>query len=281
MALMNSDLPKLVELLNLIDIRVKVRRHEAADWVSLDEVLLEGEIGLEIDTGNYKWGNGSSGWNSLPYAGSGDIAAAIHAAAVKSAPVGADEFAIADSEDAYGLKKLSLADLKSALVGDTGGIGMTLLGAATVAGSAATVLTLSGLDLSLYRSFTIIMRMKNAVASASDLSMYFNGDTTPSNYTRQSLNADGGTVSAARANTAQFGTIPASSTFTSRLEIINDSDGKPRVFSYGNRDGATVLKLSYFNVAWNTAANITSISVSASVANSLAVGSEFAVFGLS
>lgn len=67
MSLTNEDLPKLVELLNLIDIRVKVRRKTAAGWTSSNEVLLSGEWGKETDTGKMKQGDGTTAWNSLPY----------------------------------------------------------------------------------------------------------------------------------------------------------------------------------------------------------------------
>jgi len=69
MALADSDMAKLVEMLNLIDIRVKVRRKLASDWVTSDEVLLSGEWGKEIDTDKMKQGDGVTGWNSLEYFG--------------------------------------------------------------------------------------------------------------------------------------------------------------------------------------------------------------------
>lgn len=67
MALNDADLPKLIELLNQIDIRFKWRRKTAAAWTASNEVLLEGEAGLETDTGKFKIGNGADGWNSLAY----------------------------------------------------------------------------------------------------------------------------------------------------------------------------------------------------------------------
>ena len=71
MALNDSDLPKLVELLNLIDLRFKVRRRTAAEWTTLNEILLDGEWGKETDTGKMKQGDGSTAWNSLDYFSSG------------------------------------------------------------------------------------------------------------------------------------------------------------------------------------------------------------------
>ena len=67
MALTSADLPKLVELLNLIDIRVQVRRKTAAAWTASDEVLLAGEWGKETDTGKLKQGDGVTTWNTLTY----------------------------------------------------------------------------------------------------------------------------------------------------------------------------------------------------------------------
>lgn len=52
---------------DVIDYRFRMRRGLAATWASLNDVLLDGEIGLERDTGKIKIGNGSTPWNSLPY----------------------------------------------------------------------------------------------------------------------------------------------------------------------------------------------------------------------
>lgn len=53
------------------NIRFAVRRRLAADWTSLNEVLLLGEIGLERNTRKFKFGDGVTPWNSLPYYGDG------------------------------------------------------------------------------------------------------------------------------------------------------------------------------------------------------------------
>lgn len=67
MALQQSDMPTLVDMLNKIDIRVQVRRKTAAEWTSSNEVLLTGEWGKETDTGKMKQGDGSTVWNGLDY----------------------------------------------------------------------------------------------------------------------------------------------------------------------------------------------------------------------
>ena len=47
--------------------KIQIRRDTAANWTSVDPVLANGEMGLETDTGKFKWGNGSSAWTALAY----------------------------------------------------------------------------------------------------------------------------------------------------------------------------------------------------------------------
>jgi len=51
--------------------RIRVRRGTAAEWTSANPVLVSGELGLELDTGKIKGGDGVTAWSSLPYSGSG------------------------------------------------------------------------------------------------------------------------------------------------------------------------------------------------------------------
>jgi hypothetical protein len=48
-------------------IKLQIRRGTAANWTSSDPTLLEGEIGYELDTGNWKVGDGTTSWQTLPY----------------------------------------------------------------------------------------------------------------------------------------------------------------------------------------------------------------------
>lgn len=50
-----------------IDYRFVLRRGLAAEWAAQNGVLLEGEFGLELDTGRVKLGDGATAWNALPY----------------------------------------------------------------------------------------------------------------------------------------------------------------------------------------------------------------------
>jgi hypothetical protein len=48
-------------------VHLKQRRDLAANWTSADPILLEGEIGYEVDTGWHKIGDGTTAWASLGY----------------------------------------------------------------------------------------------------------------------------------------------------------------------------------------------------------------------
>ena len=52
---------------------IQLRRDTAANWVTANPVLHDGEIGIETDTRKRKCGNGTTAWNSLPYMFSDDL----------------------------------------------------------------------------------------------------------------------------------------------------------------------------------------------------------------
>ena len=62
-------------------VRIRIRRDMAANWASVNPVLLGAEVGLETDTLKVKIGDGTSAWNSLAYwdaGGGGGAAAYVH-----------------------------------------------------------------------------------------------------------------------------------------------------------------------------------------------------------
>lgn len=54
-------------------VRLQLRRGIADDWFDANPTLAAGEIGIETDTNTFKFGNGSTPWNSLAYALSGTV----------------------------------------------------------------------------------------------------------------------------------------------------------------------------------------------------------------
>lgn len=50
-------------------IRIQLRRDTALNWTTVNPILAEGEVGLELDTDKFKIGNGLDPWVLLPYGG--------------------------------------------------------------------------------------------------------------------------------------------------------------------------------------------------------------------
>lgn len=59
-----------------IQARLVARNDTAEHWTAQNPVLLQGEMGVETDTGKFKFGDGSAPWNDLSYvleSGSGGL----------------------------------------------------------------------------------------------------------------------------------------------------------------------------------------------------------------
>ncbi len=50
-----------------VNVKLRLRTDSAVNWLTINPVLLKGEIGVEEDTGRIKIGNGKSAWAVLPY----------------------------------------------------------------------------------------------------------------------------------------------------------------------------------------------------------------------
>lgn len=53
---------------NTLTARIQIRNDTAANWTQQNPILLKGEIGIEIDSKKFKFGDGVSNWNDLQYA---------------------------------------------------------------------------------------------------------------------------------------------------------------------------------------------------------------------
>lgn len=157
---------------------------------------------------------------------------------------------------------------------------MEHLGTATVEGAAATDLTISGLDLSAYTAFKVIAKLKNATASVPSISLYYNADTTATNYHSQNFTSSNTSNTGSRANDAILSSIAANALADFTADITSDVDGKPRA-TFSFCEGVTTgIRYRVGAHLWVTAANVTTITLSSSVASALDVGSTFSVYGI-
>lgn len=173
------------------------------------------------------------------------------------------------------------AGVETALGGGGGGGAMTLVATHTVSGSAVTSFTLSSLDLGADGSYYIIFSFGNATASAVVFSLFFNSDTTDTNYYNQTLAAFSTSPSAARQNNARIAEMAANSYVTGNISITKDISGRPRSLSITNRDEPNAIGLQYFSHVRTNTANVTDITISSSVVNAISIGSVFKVFKIS
>lgn len=58
-----------------INSKIQLRNDTAANWTTSNPILLKGEMGVEIDTGKFKIGNGTTQWSGLAY-----ITSQVHSA---------------------------------------------------------------------------------------------------------------------------------------------------------------------------------------------------------
>lgn len=263
--------------------RMQQRRGTLANLEAVNEVLLEGEFCVVLDTGQMKIGDGVTAWNLLPYfntdnvpEGSTNLYFTVETAylAAKAMLLAGSNVTVTADDDA---KTLTVAATGG---GGGGGGAWTLLDEQTVTGAAATSISLTGLDLSAYRSFRLEFSLKNATAGAVTFGVYFNGDTTATNYYRQGVAAVGSVISAVPGNDGLIVGISANSNVVGGFDIANDVDGRPvmsGVLQYGDISAPSHRSMSR---TWVTAANLTQIDIVAAVASALAIGSTVRLYGI-
>lgn len=164
--------------------------------------------------------------------------------------------------------------------GGGGGGGLVLMGSNTLT-TAATDITVGSLNLSSDGKYLIFFSLKGAVASADLIaSLYYNSDTTESNYKRQYFYGQGG--SALGSNSANAYIVDTTLNFgcmVGKANIMLGLDGKPRAIISGIIDIPTTLISSFRNAhIWSGAANVTSITLHASSTNGFAIGSYLQVY---
>lgn len=52
-----------------MSVQIQLRRGTALQWSTINPILAQGEMALELDSHQFKIGNGVDHWNDLPYGG--------------------------------------------------------------------------------------------------------------------------------------------------------------------------------------------------------------------
>ena len=151
----------------------------------------------------------------------------------------------------------------------------------TVTGAAATTLSISGLDLDADECYLIQIDGDNPTGSTANLSLYFNADTTSSNYWVQVGAHNAATTTAARNNNGIFLTPLTTESFASNLTLRKNFDDFAKTMFQATRGDSTSMIESHGVHQWADAANITTIVLSSSVASALAIGTRIRIWKLS
>ena len=110
--------------------QIQIRRDGSADWVTANPVLGQGEMGLELDTVQVKFGDGGTAWNDLPYFSPtdaplawGTIIGTLSDQTDLQIALDLKQDAIADSDDiAQGSVNLFLTTAERTKLGNTSGV---------------------------------------------------------------------------------------------------------------------------------------------------------------
>lgn len=282
----------------VIDYRFKLRRGTAARLALVNEVPKAGELIVETDTFLFKLGDGVTAYNSLSYISpkltQGQILARTSATAgvAQAASLSQilDFIGSATAGDLLYRGSSAWARLPASSDGNvltmsgglpvwatsgTGGGAVSYLTSATVTGSAATTLSVTGLDLTTDQEYLVSILYKNASASTSSINLYFNGDTTDANYKRAGMSSSATFTS----NAPLLGSTTAGGsdywTGALRMEI----NSRPAFFGSAYKYTTTpALAGQSQAIYWATANNLTQITVSSSVASGLAIGTNITVY---
>ncbi len=159
-------------------------------------------------------------------------------------------------------------------VGGNGGGSLKYVGSAVVAGAAATTLSISGLDLDTDGQYLIEFSLKNATAGAVDIRLFYNADTTVTNYDTQIQAVAVAALAGARGNTATICSMLASSCSTGTINLSKDVDGKPTALTVDKEGTSATLRAAWSVQFWRTAGtNVTALIFSASVGSAIDIGS--------
>lgn len=150
--------------------------------------------------------------------------------------------------------------------------GLSLVAETTVSGGAVTSVTFSGLDLATDAKYRIIMNIDNATGNLATLGLFYNGDTTDTNYYT-------GGIGGATGNTAQFITLQASMSCYAAFDVfptpnIANAKALGLVSQY---EAGTVIG-GGFSSWWTNTANVTSITILSTFASAIANNSKITLY---
>lgn len=154
-----------------------------------------------------------------------------------------------------------------------------LLYETVVTGAAQTSITIPSLDIVTHKDYRIEIEVFNPTASAVTLKLYTNGDVTAANYAAQSVLSSSTTTTSAATADALIGYVDASSRSLTNANLSLSTDSYYRWTALCSRGSMTLPTLSTISgIKKATITNLTSLTLTASVASSIGIGSRIRIF---
>jgi len=142
-----------------------------------------------------------------------------------------------------------------------------------------TQITITGLDILADKFYWLILSMKNPTATAAEIAIYINGDTTATNYYVQKLGADGATISADRKNDNEPWYCAAGQNCLGWALLTLTPDGYATIYSAFNWTELAAVTLSNRYTQHKVAqTNITRLDFICDVTNAIGAGSKLLIF---
>jgi len=153
-----------------------------------------------------------------------------------------------------------------------------LLAEFEVTGTALTSINFSGLDINTHKSYRIEIELINPLASSPNIYLFVNGDTTVTNYDSQHT-IFSTSASASRPNSSLLTTMVASQLMKTILNVsIVDDVASYIVSSLSPTSSTTVNSTSGSGRKTATVANITQLTFTASISNTIGIGSKIRIY---
>lgn len=168
----------------------------------------------------------------------------------------------------------------SPLSGGGGGSGnFSFVGSSTVVGSAATDITVTGLDLDADGCYFGTYDLDNSAGSTTTPSLFFNADTTSSNYDVQQTAFSGTGTTNVRSNSAAISGLTSGQAVCAYFYLRKNFDGRPRTLITSTIADNTAIFTFIMSHGWRTAGtNVTSLTFHSSVSNAFSIGSAVRVW---
>jgi len=148
-----------------------------------------------------------------------------------------------------------------------------------VTGAAVTSIDFTGLDINKDKSYRIEVEYLNAGTAAS-LSLFYNNDTTVTNYYRQHTFGDGASTTSARVNNAIVIFTSSNSSICTATILVTLNNGYANAHCDFVRDiGATIINSTMTQAKTSaTESNITQLTLTDDVGSQIAIGTKVRIY---